>query len=107
MVTDSPGSLPGQIFVGPGNEKIPNEGQFVAPMRLDDGRVTQSTYQAARVRKPLMAVSSVNDKGNLVIFDEKRSPILAGGNKELFGQLRALVQRVPRSISIGRMESST
>ena len=62
VATDSPGSLAGQIFVGPGNEKIPNEGQFVAPMRFDDGRVTQSTYQAARVRKPLTVVSSVNDR---------------------------------------------
>ena len=65
VVTDSPVSLAGQVYVGPGKEKDPNEGQFVAPMRFEDGRMTQSTYQAARVRKPLMAVSSVNDKGNL------------------------------------------
>ena len=51
VVTESPGSLAGQVYVGPGNEKIPNEGQFVAPMRLEDGRYSKSTYQAARVRK--------------------------------------------------------
>ena len=100
VVTDSPGSLAGQIFVGPGNEKIPNEGQFVAPMRLDDGRITQSTYQAAQVRKPLMAVSSVNDKGNLLVFDEKGSFILPGINKGLISQLRALIQKVPDKVPL-------
>ena len=87
---------------GPGHENFPNEGQFVAPMRRDDGRVTQSTYQAARVRKPLMAVSSVNDKGKLVIFDEEGSFIILGGNKELVGQLRTLVQRVPDKVKLNR-----
>ena len=38
VVTDSPCSLAGQINVGPGKERIPNEGQFVAPMRLENGR---------------------------------------------------------------------
>ena len=86
VITDSPDSLVGQVSVGRGSGKG-IEGQFVAPMRLDDGRVTQSTYQAARVRKPLMAVSSVDDKGNLVIFDEKGPFIILCGNKELVGQL--------------------
>ena len=90
------------MYVGPGNEKIPNEGQFIAPMRLDDGRMTQSIYQAARVRKPLMAVSSVNDKGNVVIFDEKGSFILPSGNKDLINQLRALVQKVPDKVKLHR-----
>ena len=98
VVTDSPGSLAGQLFVGAGNENIANEGQFRVPYRLEDGRVTHSTYQAARVRKPLMAVSSVNDKGNIVVFDEKGSFILPGGNKDLISQLRALVQRVPDKV---------
>ena len=102
VVTDSPGSLAGQIFVGPGNEKLPNEGQFVAPMRLDDGRITQSTYQAAQVRKPLMAVSSVNDKGNLVVFDGKGSFIVPGINKGLISQLRALIQKVPDKVPLHR-----
>ena len=102
VVTDSPGSLAGQVYVGPGNEKIPNEGQFVAPMRLEDGRMTQSTYQAARVRKPLMAVSSVNDKGNLVMFDDQGSFIIPGGNKSLITQIRALVQKVPDKVKLHR-----
>ena len=101
-VTDSPGSLSGQVYVGPGNEKIPNEGQFVAPMRLDDGRMTNSTYQAARVRKPLMAVSSVNDRGNLVLFDDQESFIIPGNNKALIAQIRALVKKVQDRVKLHR-----
>ena len=101
-VTDSPGSLAGQIFVGPGNEKIANQGQFAAPMRLEDGRLTNSTYQAAVVRKPLMAVSSVNDKDNLVLFDKQGSFIIPGGNKALVAQIRALVNKVPDKVQLHR-----
>ena len=90
-VTDSPGSLAGQMFVKPDGTKIANACQFVAKVRLDDGRVTTSTYQAVAVRKPLMAVSSGNDKGNMVIFEEKGSFILPGTNKDLISRLRTLV----------------
>ena len=83
-------------------KKIPNEGQFVAPLRLDDGRLTHTTYQAARVRKPLMAVSSVNDKGNLVVFDDQGSFIIPGSNKQLVSKLRDLVQQVPDKVKLHR-----
>ena len=71
-------------------------------MKLDDGRITESTYQAAKVRKPLMAVSSVNDKGNLVLFDDQNSFIIPGGNKDLVKQIRALVQQVPDKVKLHR-----
>ena len=102
VVTDSPGSLAGQVFVGPGGDKMPNQGQFVAPLRLDDGRLTQSIYQAVPVRKPLMAVSAVNDKGNLVVFDGKGSYIVPGSNKGLISQIRALIQKVPDKVPLHR-----
>ena len=34
------------------------------------------TFQGAKVRKPLLAVSGVNDKGNMVVFDGSGSFIL-------------------------------
>ena len=71
-------------------------------MRLEDGRVTNSTYQAAAVRNPLMAVSSVNDKGNLVLFDNQGSFIIPGGNKALVAQIRALVNKVPDKVKFHR-----
>ena len=102
VVTDSPGSLAGSHFIGPGNEKIMNEGQFEAPMKLEDGRITRSTYQAAKVRHPLMAVSSVNDKGNIVVFDDKGSFIIPGRNTELIRQLRSVIQKVPDKVKLHR-----
>ena len=90
------------MFVTRDGTKIAKTGQFVAKVRLDDGRVTKSTYQAVAVRKPLMAVSSVNDKGNLVIFDEKGSFILPGTNKDLISGLRVLVQQAPDKVKLHR-----
>ena len=101
-VTDSPGSLAGQMFITPDGTKIANTGQFESKVRLDDGRVTKSIYQAVAVRKPLMAVSSVNDKGNVVIFDEKGSFILPGTNKDLIKKLRDLVQQSPDKVELHR-----
>ena len=57
-------------------------------MRLDDGRMTQSAKHVARVRKPLMSVSSVNDKGNIVLFDEKGSFIIPGEQRPCQADLR-------------------
>ena len=102
ILTDSPGSLAGQQYVGPSGEKIPNQGQFVVPMRIEDGRHVNTTYQAAQVRKPLMAVSSVNDKGNLVLFDGLESFIIPGTEKGLIRQLRDLVQRIPGKVPLHR-----
>ena len=106
-MTDSPGSLAGQMFVGPDGSKIANNGQFDVRVLLEDGRTTKSTYQAVEVRKPLMAVSSVNDKGNLVLFDEKGFFILPGTNNDLISRLRAFVQQAPDKVKLQwKMESS-
>ena len=101
-VIDSPGPLAGQMFVGPDGSKIANIGQFDVKVRLDDGRLTKSIYQAVEVRKPLMAVSSVNDRENLVVFDEKGSFILPGTNEDLISRLRALVQQAPDKVKLQR-----
>jgi hypothetical protein len=49
-----------------------------------------------------MAVSSVNDKGNLVVFDGSGSFIIPGTQKELISQLRALIQKVPDKVPLQR-----
>ena len=71
-------------------------------MRLDDGRVTETTYTAASVRKPLMAVSSVNDKGNLVLFDDAGSYIVPRTNKEAITKIRSLVQGINDKVKLHR-----
>ena len=63
VVVDSPGSLAGQVFAGPGGEKILNEGQLKADMVLENGAEGKFTFQTADLRSPLLAVSAVNDKG--------------------------------------------
>ena len=49
-----------------------------------------------------MAVSSVNDKGNLVLFDEKGSFIIPGINKDLISRLRALVKQAHDKVDLHR-----
>ena len=74
-------------------DKIASQGQFELPMRLDDGRMTSSTCQAAQVCKPFMTVSTVNEKADFVVFDEEGSFIIPGSSKDLISQLRALIQK--------------
>ena len=101
-MVDSPGSLAGQKYLGPAGEEIPNEGQISTSMTLEGGREGRFTFQAAPVRKPLLAVSSVNDKGNLVIFDGENSYIIPGRNSPLVTKIRQLVQDVPGKVRLYR-----
>ena len=100
-LVDSPGSLAGQKYVGPSGEEIPNEGQLSTTMQLEGGREGKFTFQAAPVRKPLLAVSSVNDKGNLVLFDGDQSYIIPGKGP-LIAKLRALVAELPGKVKLHR-----
>ena len=75
-------SRKGLKYQGPGKELIPNLGQLCVSLMTLGGLVGRTTWQAADVRKPLMAVSAINDKGNLVIFDSQGSGILPGNLPE-------------------------
>ena len=69
-VEPSPGSIAGRGYLGAGpNQRIPNIGQVRANRILENGQKATSLFQAARVRKPLVAVSATVDKGNMVLFD--------------------------------------
>ena len=59
------------------------------------------TFQDAKVRKPLAAVSAINDKGNLVIFDNEGSFIIPDGSPEV-QELRALVKTIKDKIQMER-----
>ena len=101
-LTDSPGSLKGQVFAGPGGELIPNQGQLQAKPTLENGAEAQLTFQAADVVAPLLAVSSVNDKGNLVLFDPQGSFIIPAHNAALIGQMRQLVKKMTGKVDLHR-----
>ena len=97
------GALPGiprrpEIFGLPGRE-IPNLGQLTASTTIEGEREGRSTFQAAPVRKPLSAVSSVNDKGNLVIFVGAESFIIPGKESQV-AQLRKLIQAMAGKIKL-------
>ena len=101
-VTDSPGSLKGQVFAGPGGDRIPNQGQLAADTILENGAQGKLTFQAADIVAPLLAVSSINDKGNLVIFDPQGSFILPAHNTALIDKVRALVKQMTGKVDLHR-----
>ena len=76
----SKGSVKGQRYGGPGGEKTDNLEELTVRVRTerDGGGDISSpvTFQGAKVRKPLLAVSGVIDKGNFVVFDGSGSFIL-------------------------------
>ena len=84
------------MYVGPGSERIPNEGQFKSTVLLEDGGSGSFTFQAAQVRKPLMAASSVNDKGHLVLFDLEGSFLIPSQ------ALRELVSQAQGTVTLHR-----
>ena len=65
----SAGSKAGQKFVGVGGPAIPNQGQLTPEMILESGDLGSINFQAAAIRKPLMAVTDCN---------KKKSPCLTG-----------------------------
>ena len=68
----SKGSVKGQRYVGPGSEKIDNLGELTVKVSTElygGGNISsRMTFQGAKVRKLLLAVSGVIDKGNIVVF---------------------------------------
>ena len=70
-------------------------------MTIEDQREGRFAFQAAPVRKPLFAVSSVNDKGNLVVFDGEESFIIPGKGPQVT-QLRKLIQAMSGKIKLHR-----
>ena len=76
----SKGSVKGQRYVGPGGERIDNLVELTVKVRAErhgGGDISSRvTFQGAKVRKPLLAVSGVIDKGNIVVFDGSGSFIL-------------------------------
>ena len=71
QLVPSPASLAGKGYVGAGKERIANLGQMRARRVTESGQLSSTLFQAAKVRKPLLAVSSTTSKGNFVAFDHE------------------------------------
>ena len=99
---ESAGSKKGQVYMGPGSERIPNRGQKkfkVVPHRCPTAKKRQMTFQDAPVRKPLAAVSGITAKGNAVWFDSEGS-FIAPGNEPEVKEIRRLMAKIKNKIAL-------
>ena len=62
--------------MGPGGEKIEQSVTFHTERHVGSDISSRVTFQGAKVHKPLLAVSQVIDKGDIVVFDGSGSFIL-------------------------------
>ena len=79
-VTSSPGSLVGQEYTSASGNVIPNLGEKVLDIVMEDGRETQVKYQVADVSRPLNSISEICDAGGkygqIVLFGRTGGAIL-------------------------------
>ena len=66
---------------------------------MESGDVGAVNFQAAKVKKPLAAVSDCNRKGNPVFFDGDASCIIPKNCPEL-AQIRALIKKAAKKIPV-------
>lgn len=98
---ESKGSQCGQKYVGPSGETIANQGQKKVIIVTEDGAQKRVTFQAARVRKPLLAVSSACDKNQFVLFDNEGSYICRKDN-DIAKRIMALIKQLPGKLALRR-----
>ena len=87
-VEESAGSRAGQHFIAAGGARIPNEGQFTLALRSGDlekkkGRDIKTTFQVAKVTRPLWSVGRICDEGFEVKFTNSEAHVLTKEGKEV------------------------
>ena len=85
-IEESPGSLIGQHFTGAGGHRMKNMGQLRLHLRADNGkkgRDIKTTFQVAKVTRPLMSVSKICDAGLWVKFTKNLAVIMDENDKEV------------------------
>ena len=83
---ESPGSKLNQHFVGAGGHRMRNEGQVRLMMRAANGRKgrdIRTTFQVAKVTRPLMSVSKICDAGMSMRFTATMAVIEDAQGKEV------------------------
>ena len=91
-VVPSEGSKCGQEYVSASNDVIPNLGEQVLDVMLDDGRETQVKYQIAEVSRPLNSITEICDAGGelgqIVVFGRRGGAVvnLSTGNSTPFAR---------------------
>ena len=97
----SPGSEQGLHYLGPGSERIPNLGQVAPVIMTRQGAIRRIKFQGAKVRKPLLAVSGLCDKGHFVMFDNDLSAIVPR-DSEIGREIRRLLKLAPGRTELER-----
>ena len=85
-VEDSVGSSASHHFLGAGGPTIANRGQMSFNMRANNGRKgrdVRTTFQVARVTRPLMSVSKICDAGMSMKFTSTMAVIEDANDKEV------------------------
>ena len=67
-VRPSAGSQRGQHFISASGKRMANEGEQHLQIMTEEGTAAQIPWQITGVRKPLMSVSKLCDRGNRVTF---------------------------------------
>ena len=80
-VEEPAGSRAGQHFIAAGGARIPNEGQFTLELRSlgferKKGRDITSTFQVAKVTRPLWSVGRICDEGFDVKFTNSEAYVV-------------------------------
>ena len=87
-ITASAGSRAGQHFVSASNDRIANKGEFTLALKTGHegegrGREIRSTFQVARVTRPLWSVGKICDEGFDVKFSKDYTVVLTKQGKEI------------------------
>ena len=87
-ISESAGSRAGQHFVAAGGARIRNEGQFTLRLRSGglgrhEGRDITSTFQVAKVTRPLWSVGRICDEGFDVKFSKESAVVQTKEGKDV------------------------
>ena len=82
VVEASPGSRAGQGFIVGNGARVTNDGQSVLSLQGagDKDPTMSTTFQVAKVSRPLMSVGRLCDKGFDVLFRKDKADVLAPDN---------------------------
>jgi hypothetical protein len=74
-VMESEASKAGRGFVGPDGCRIPSEGEAELNLMGPQGGF-RSTFQVAKVTRPLMSIARICDRGHKVIFEKSHATVV-------------------------------
>ena len=77
VIEASPGSRAGQRFIVGKGTRFPNDGQPVLNLQATNKNTMATTFQVAKVSRPLMSVGRLCDAGMDVLFKQDRADVRA------------------------------